>query len=138
MKSVLRNTAAFLMAILLLLSTTLWKVEKHYCMGHLMDVALFTDVDTCGMNMSITGNIETLEEIENSCCNDEVVFVEGQDDLKLSINDLDTDQQSFLIAFNYSYNSLFQALTDQFVPHEQYPPPILVKDIQLFDEVYLI
>lgn len=129
---------SLLMAILLLLSTTSWKVEKHYCMGHLMDVALFTDVDTCGMNMSSTDNNEILDELENSCCNDVVLFVDGQDDLKLSFNDLDTDQQSFLIAFKYSYNSLFQVQTDQFVPHEQYPPPILVKDIQLFDEVFLI
>lgn len=138
MKGILHKSTALLMAILLLLSTTSWKVEKHYCMGHLMDVALFTDVDTCGMNMSITDNNEILDDVENSCCNDEVIFVEGQDDLKLSFNDLDTEQQSFLIAFKYSYSSLFQVQTDQFSPHEQYPPPILVKDIQLLDEVYLI
>ena len=126
------------MAILLLLSTTSWKVEKHYCMGHLMDVALFADVDTCGMNMFFVNNAETLEERENSCCNDEVIFVEGQDDLKLSFNDLETNQQYFLITFNNTYNSLFRAQTVQFVPHEQYPPPKLIKDIQLLDEVYLI
>lgn len=138
MKSIIHKMTSLLMTILLLLSTTSWKVEKHYCMGHLMDVALFTDVDTCGMNMSAADNTETLNESENSCCNDEIIFVEGQDDLKLSFNDLDTDQQSFLIAFKYSYSHIFQVQTDKFVPHDQYPPPILVKDIQLFDEVYLI
>jgi hypothetical protein len=138
MKSIIHKMTSLLMTILLLLSTTSWKVEKHYCMGHLMDVALFTDVDTCGMNMSTVDTTEALNKSENSCCNDEIIFVEGQDDLKLSFNDLDTDQQSFLIAFKYSYSHIFQAQTDQFVPHDQYPPPILVKDIQLFDEVYLI
>lgn len=126
------------MAILLLLSTTSWKVEKHYCMGQLMNIALFTDVDTCGMNVSDIANDENLEEIENSCCDDEVFFVDGQDDLKISFNDLDTYQQTFLIAFKYVYSSLFKVQTEQLVPNEQYPPPLLVKDIQLLDEVYLI
>lgn len=138
MKNFMHKIISLVMAVLLLLSTTSWKVEKHYCMGHLMDVAFFSDVDTCGMNMSIADNNEILEDVENSCCSDEVIFVEGQDDLKLSFNDLDTDQQSFLIAFKYSYSSLFQVQRNQFVPHEHYPPPILVKDIQLLDEVYII
>lgn len=138
MKIVLHKILSLAIAILLLLSTTTWKVEKHYCMGHLIDVALFKNVETCGMNMSVIDNNNILDDAENSCCNDVVIFVDGQDDLKLSFIDLDTDQQSFLIAFKYSYSSLFQVQTDQFVPHEQYPPPILVKDIQLFDEVFLI
>lgn len=138
MKSVIYRATSLVMAILLLLSTTPWKVEKHYCMGRLMNVSLFTDVDTCGMNMSIADGDEILEEIENSCCDDEVFFVDGQDDLKISINDLDTDQQFFLIALKYAYSRLFKVQKEQLDPHEQYPPPILVKDLQLLDQVYLI
>lgn len=126
------------MALLLLLSTISWKVEKHYCMGRLMDVALFTDVDTCGMDMSSSMKVENLDETKNSCCDDEVVFVEGQDDLKISFNDLDIEKQSFLIALTYSYSIILQDLIGQPVPHEQYPPPILIKDIQLLDEAFLI
>lgn len=124
------------MALLLLLSTVSWKVEKHYCMGRLMDVALFTDVETCGMDMSMTE--ETLGETKNSCCDDEVVFVDGQDQLKITLNDLDVEHQSFLIALTYTYLSILQDLKERPVPHEDYPPPILVKDIQLLDEVFLI
>lgn len=126
------------MAILLLLSTTSWKVEKHYCMGRLMDMALFVAVDDCGMDMTSNNDNQSLAKIENSCCDDEVIFIDGQDDLKLAFNDLETDQQTFLIVFNYVYSNLFKVQTEQLVPHEQYPPPILVKDIQLLDEVYLI
>lgn len=126
------------MALLLLLSTTSWKVEKHYCMGRLMDVALFTDAETCGMDMSAVMVDENADETKNSCCDDEVIFVDGQDDLQLSFNDLDIDKQFFLIAVTHSYLGIFQDLTLQSVPHEEYPPPLLVKDIQLLDEVYLI
>lgn len=126
------------MALLLLLSTVSWKVEKHYCTGRLMDIALFADVDTCGMDVFMWMDDENLGETENSCCDDEVVFFEGQDDLKISFNDLDVEQQSFLIATAYSYLSVLIDLKEQPVPHEQYPPPILVKDIQLLDEIFLI
>lgn len=128
------------MVLFLLLSTISWKVEKHYCMGRLMDVALFTNADSCGMDMSMSvlENSEAISKTKNSCCDDEVVFVEGQDDLKISFNELDLEHQYFLTAFSYAYTGLFQRFEEKSIPHEQYPPPILVKDIQLLDEAFLI
>ena len=125
------------MALLLLLSTVSWKVEKHYCMGRLMDTAFFVDVDDCGMDMVLV-NTDTELAQENPCCKDEVVIIEGQDDLKHSFDDLNIGQQSFLVAFTSSYLDLFSNLEERPVPHELYPPPILVKDIQLLDETFLI
>lgn len=122
------------MAVLLLLSTTSWKVEKHYCMGRLMNMALFVDVQDCGMGM----DFELAQESKMPCCDDEVIFIDGQDDLKISFNDLDLGQQSFLVAFRQAYIALFQLRTELLVPEESYPPPILIKDIQLLDEVFLI
>ncbi len=126
------------MALLLLLSTISWKVEKHFCMGRLMDVALFVDVEDCGMDMAFLSIANSESEKENPCCDDEVVILEGQDDLKITFNDIDVDHQSFLFAYTYSYINLFSNLEERPVPHEQYPPPILVKNIQLLDEVFLI
>lgn len=126
------------MGLLLLLSTISWKVEKHYCMGRLMNVALFTDAETCGMDMTMSMPEDSLDETKNSCCDDEVIFVDGQDDLKISFNDLNVEQQSFLIALTYTYLGALQDVRQKPVPHEQYPPPLLIKDIQLLDEVYLI
>ena len=107
-------------------------------MGRLMDMALFVDVADCGMGMAYNENSQNLDETKQPCCDDEVIFIDGQDDLKIVFNDLDTDQQSFLIAFKHSYLNLFHVQTEKSVPFEQYPPPILVKDIQLLDEVFLI
>ncbi len=138
MREVLHKITTIVMALLLLLSTVSWKVEKHYCMGRLMNVALFRDVDTCGMDMSLLMDSENLGEAQNSCCNDDVVFVEGQDDLKISFNDLDIEQQYYVVALAQSYCNLFLNLKELPVPSEQYPPPLLVKNIQLLDEVFLI
>lgn len=124
------------MVLLLLASTTSWKVEKHFCMGHLIDIAFFSSAQDCGMAMNMDSNRSN--ESENSCCSNEIIVIDGQDDLKLSINDLDLEQQLFLVAFTSSYIDLFIGLKEQVVPSEQYPPPLLVKDIYMLDQVFLI
>ncbi len=128
------------MAILLLLSTVSWKVEKHYCMGRLMDVALFSNVETCGMGVDSldVSKKNNFSETEKSCCEEQVAYVEGQNDLKVTIDDLDNSTSIFLIAYTYSsilqYENLFK-LPGSF---DSYPPPEIVKNIHLLDEVFLI
>lgn len=77
------------MAILLLASTVSWTVDKHICMGRVMDISLFTHADDCGMDM----------DMEKSCCDDETFTVQGQDDLKISFENFNLDQQVFLVSF---------------------------------------
>ena len=43
-----------------------------------------------------------------------------------------------LVAFAQSYIELFVPLDQLPVPNEKYPPPILVKDIHVLDQVFLI
>lgn len=138
MKAVLHKIASIAMALLLLLSTTSWKVEKHYCMGRLINVALFVHVDDCGMDMDLLRSTEPKLDNKNSCCDDRVILIEGQDDLKISFHDLDVKGQTFLIALSYTFSDSGVILGHQAVAQSIYPPPILVKDIQLLDEVFLI
>ena len=136
MKAVLHKTFSWVMACLLLASTTSWTVGKHYCMGHLVDISLFAHADDCGMDMSEGAPSDG--EDESSCCDDELMVVQGQDNLTHTFNDLDVDQQLFLVAYAHYYINLFDVQEQRPVPHEQYSPPLLVKDIQLLDEVFLI
>lgn len=126
------------MAFLVLLSTISWKVEKHYCMGRLMDMALFLEVDDCGMGMEGLELEEDAKEAKDSCCNDEVIFLEGQDTLTASFEDLEYEQQVFLTVFTHAYRSIFEVPISSFVPHEHYPPPQLTEDIKLLYQVFLI
>lgn len=121
------------LALLLLAATTSWTVDKHFCMGHLVDVAFFTDADSCGMNMGDTDG-----EWEMDCCTDQLIVITGQDNLKITYNDLSIPQKLFLTSFTHSYIALFEVREQQHVPHEHYPPPLLVRDLQLLDEVFLI
>ncbi len=138
MKKMFHKISATSLALLLLVITTSWKVEKHYCMGHLIDVAFFVSAETCGMDMSTTDNEDDHEVIQNSCCDETIIAVEGQNDVKPSIHDINLEQQIFLAAYTYSYLGLFEPFTTENLTNKYYFPPEIVKDIQLLDEVFLI
>nr|WP_321416054.1 hypothetical protein [uncultured Allomuricauda sp.] len=124
------------MAVLLLASTVSWTVDKHICMGRVMDVSFFAHAEDCGMDDVLAAFDD--QNIKNDCCEDETFTIQGQDDLKISWSDLDLEHQLFLVAFTKSYFELFVPLDKLPVPHEQYPPPKLVNDIQILDQVFLI
>lgn len=119
------------MAILVMFSTVSFTVEKHYCAGNLIDVAIFSEVEKCGDNME--------EASIKSCCKDEVEVVKGQDELKFSsFEDLDFDKQIFISVFFYSYANLYESLPKQIIPFKDYSPPNLICDIQVRDQVFII
>ncbi|WP_243414857.1 HYC_CC_PP family protein [Flagellimonas aquimarina] len=136
MKTVFHHTISILLAVLVLLSTVSWTVDKHFCMGRVMDISLFVDAEECGMEVAMAAMEDKV--MENHCCDDESFTFTGQDDLKLSLYDLEIEHQDFLVAFTYSYLNLFVPVDKLPVPNEKYPPPLLVKDITVLDQVFLI
>ncbi len=136
MNTKVHQILAVIMAFFVLASTLSWTVEKHYCMGHMVDFSLFGTASSCDMS---TGNEESdTPSSLDSCCEDELIVVDGQDDLNMSYSDLKVKEVSYLLAFTFV----------RFLPtpkedkKERFfhtkPPPLLVRDIQLLDQVFLI
>tara|TARA_R110001632_G_scaffold39738_1_gene99426 strand:+ start:1127 stop:1561 length:435 start_codon:yes stop_codon:yes gene_type:complete len=138
MKVVIHKILALLMAFFMLVSTVSWTVEKHFCFGSLVDIAFFHEADTCGMERPLSKDNVALNKDSNSCCSDEIISVQGQDELSISYDDLSLGQQYLLVAITSYYLNLFQPREQRYVPHADYPPPILVKDIHVLDQVFLI
>ena len=137
MKNLLHKLFSVSMAMLLLLSTISWTVEKHLCMGRVMDMALFNQADDCGMEVGLALLGDT--SIDNKhCCDNEAFTMQGQDTLNLDISHFDFSQQVFLISFTYSYLGLFLETTDKNIVLDSYPPPILAKDLNILHQVFLI
>lgn len=126
------------MALLLLASTTSWKVEKHFCMGHLVDLAFFADAEDCGMSMGMLNDDNSTMQQESSCCSEEVIFVDGQDDLKMSFDNLSFEQQLFVTSFAHSYIDLFEGSEENATLFREYSPPLVIKNIYKLGETYLI
>lgn len=128
MKQFIHQILSSLMALLVLASTVSWTVDKHICMGRVMDISLFSHADDCGMDM----------DMEKSCCDDESFTVQGQDDLKISLENFDLDQQIFLVSFVQTYFHLFEIDSEEPCTFSEYNPPPLIRDVQVLDQTFLI
>lgn len=127
------------MALVVVFSTMSFTINSHFCGDTLVSTSYFSEAKTCGMEKSQDTNTKKCSIAKKNCCKDVTQLIEGQDDLKKSTFDsLSYDQQLFVATFYYSYINLFEGLHNKVIPFKDYAPPLVVKDIHVLDEVYLI
>jgi len=128
------------MAVIVLLSTMSFSVDLHYCGDHLVDFSIYDSVNTCMMEAKTSKSSGecAVMEMDMDCCTDVEVVLEGQDDLKISLDQLTFDQQLFVVSFVYSYINRFEGCDENIVPFKDYSPPPLIRDVQLLDQTFLI
>lgn len=136
MKPVFQKIVSPLMALLVLFSTMSFTVDMHYCGGHLVDKAIFSEVKKCGMEMESKTAENNVKK--TSCCEDISVTVKGQEELKVSFDKHELQTLQFALLFSYSYASLFEPLSEKHIPFDQYSPPRLTIDRIVLNETYLI
>ncbi|WP_297794159.1 hypothetical protein [uncultured Eudoraea sp.] len=140
MKEILRQIASFCMALMVLFSTLSFTVDMHYCGDLLVDYSFFEAAEGCAMeaNQSQMDHDNSFMEMSMDCCTDLEIVMEGQDDLKISIDQLTFEQQIFVTAFFYSYINLFKGVDKDTNSFNEYSPPPLIRDIQILDQTFLI
>ncbi|WP_299260359.1 hypothetical protein [uncultured Aquimarina sp.] len=138
MKKVFQKITSILLACLVLLSTFSFTVEKHYCGRFLVDVAVFSKAKDCGMNMMSHSDDQSVRMQKKSCCKDEIIVLEGQDELKVSFDQIDFSQQGFIISYIHSYVNLFSLPEEKHLISKEYSPPERVTDILILHETFLI
>jgi hypothetical protein len=90
------------------------------------------------MAMDLAGMDMVSDDLEMPCCSDVEVVVPGQDDLQASFDTLSFEQQTFLLAYTISYVQLFIGAEEHPIPFKEYSPPLLIRDIQVLDQTFLI
>lgn len=139
MKKFLHNIMAVFMAAVVLMTTMSFTMDVHYCGETLVDFSFTQQVETCGMEkMQSTSSCENPSLSEKSCCSDKQVVKEGQDDLKISFDQLNFEQQIFVASFTYAYISLFEGTESKQVPFVDYSPPFVKRDAQVLHQTFLI
>lgn len=138
MKHILRKISAIMMAFVVLFSTMSFTFSEHYCGHNLVDIGLFSKAEACGMEMQKPASSENCELSKSDCCKDEVTQFTGQNELNTSFSSLNFEQQIFVASFVYAYVNLFDGLSLNIVPFKYYTPPLLVTNIQVLDQVFLI
>lgn len=125
------------MAFVVLFSTMSFTLDMHYCGGTLVETAFFHKAKGCGMEMQ-NPSTEGCSITKKSCCDDEQLVVNGQDELQLQIDKISFEKQVFIASFVYTYINLFESLDKNVNFYEEYKPPLVVKQIYKIDETYLI
>ncbi|PWK19592.1 hypothetical protein LX78_00940 [Xanthomarina spongicola] len=125
------------MAFVVLVSTTSFTVNMHYCGGTLVETAIFNKAKGCGMEME-KPSTDGCSITKNNCCDDKQLGVDGQDELQLSIDKISIEQQVFITSFVYSYINLFEGLNNNVSSYDDYEPPLVIRQIFKIDETYLI
>lgn len=137
MKQFFHKIVSILMVFVVLFSTMSFTINTHYCGDTLVDFAVFTNAETCGMELKESTN-KDCSVAKKSCCSDKQTIVQGQDELQSSFDSLSLEQQQFVTYFVYSYINLLVGIEKDITSYIDYSPPKVVKPIYKLDETYLI
>lgn len=133
-KELLHKSLSIALALTVLMSTLSFTIEKHYCGNILVDTAVFSNAEKCGMEM-----VSKKTTKSKPCCKDEVDVIKGQDELKFSFfEDLKFQKQQFLATFVFTYIYLFEGVDKNVSSFEAYKPPLVIRQLYKIDETYLI
>jgi len=138
MKQIYKKISAILMTFVVLFSTMSFSISEHYCGDHLVDSALFSKAESCGMAMETANADSDCNSFKKDCCSDKVKQIEGQSNLKIDFNNLTIPQQQFVAVFTYSYLNLFDGVDSKINAFEDYSPPLVDKDITVLYRVFRI
>ncbi|CAM1339353.1 HYC_CC_PP family protein [Tenacibaculum aestuarii] len=136
MKKFVSKIIATLLALVVLLSTFSFNVEKHFCGDSLVAISYVGNVASCD---DVEEDSCESKTIEPSCCKDDVEFLKGQTQIQKSLVEKVTFTKVITAVTSYTYyKQLFSDLKRQLVPHKFYIPPKLFFDIQVLHEVFII
>lgn len=126
------------MALIVLFSTFSFTVDQHYCGDVLVDFSLFGKAQACGMQLQQAMDSQEQNLTKKGCCENRTLSIAGQHDIKVSFDKFSFEQHLFVVAFFYSYITLFRSFENKVSSYSEYPPPLIVKSIYKLDETYLI
>ncbi|KZS40668.1 hypothetical protein AWE51_06880 [Aquimarina aggregata] len=139
MRNVFHKIMSISMAFVVLITTMSFTIDMHYCGNTLVDVALFKEAKSCGMEMQQYNNQNIdLSFTKKSCCSDKKIIIEGQDNLKDTSKTINLEQEIFITSFIYSYINLFEGIEETKIPFTAYSPPYIKQDVQVLHQVFLI
>ncbi len=137
MKSIFQKVFSIAMALLLLVSTVSWTIGMHYCGKALVDIAFFEHAERCGMDQPSNKNSESVEWSIKSCCAYELAVIVGQDDLTTSQVECSIVQHYFFSPSKTDY-TLFAGSDAKLASYDIYVPPVLVRNVQVLNQVFII
>lgn len=134
MKKTLFQITSIALALIVVMSSMSFTIDKHYCGETLVDVSYFGKADNCdGMEMNSSS-----QQMKKKCCKNETEFIQSEAFEKENILTLNPEQLEFLVFHLYSYINLYQDVELEKEFYKDFSPPDIVEDIQVLHESFLI
>jgi len=138
MKSIIIKILSSCLALLVLLSTLSFSVEKHFCRDYLVDISYFGNAKSCGDKTEKDTCDDEKEIKKTSCCSDETQHIQGQDELNTDFDKISIVKQQFIVAFIASKYFLLDIPVQELIVLKNYIPPKISLDIKVLFEVFIL
>jgi len=138
MKKILTKISVCILALIVLLSSMSFTVEKHYCGETLVDVSYFGGAESCCAKAMKKMDHEEEEPKKKGCCSNEFELIESPTFDKERITSFTPEEVQFFAFYVYSYINLFQEVELEKEFYKDFSPPDIVRDIQILHETFLI
>lgn len=140
MKQLFHKILSISLALIVLLSSFSFTINKHICGGEVANVTLFISADNCGMDMQVCKNEVSKKQTvieKEPCCSDISELIKGNDNNQQAKQyQLEIPQMEFLTAFVYTFITKFKETTNS--QYVMYKPPLVYKNIQTLFQVFRI
>ena len=140
MKAILQKISAIVMAVVLVFTTMSFTVNMHYCGDTLIKYSFTQPIESCGMDTDEKFSPTVCDEVlsKDSCCSYEQLLVEGQDEVKVSWHSFSIAQQATFRINSYSHIPLFLGAKQKLSSFKAHAPPLIVRDIYVLDQSFLL
>lgn len=144
MKQLIHKTISLFLALVVLLSSFSFTINKHYCKGEIVNTTFFVNADNCEMNINVVCentdfSIKMKSKIQQEpCCKNTSELIQGNDnnqqaqEFKLAI-----PQVEFLTTFIYTFINNFEE-TLNVSTYVTYKPPLVLKNRQTLFQIFRI
>lgn len=140
------------MALLMLVSSTGFSIDLHYCQGQIKGFSFFGEAASCHQQAEKkhckkakkachAAPVDQMETIscKKDCCSNKTIKVEHNTDAKkIQTAELTPAQVEMLTAFVQVFLLENTDLTKRIIPHLNYVPPLLTKDIPVLIQSFLL
>lgn len=137
---VLKSIVSSLLALLVLVSSSSFMVNMHFCGGHMQSVSLIEEAAPCPMEVELPPCHKKVEIKKSGCCEDKHVEFEGKD-FNAKVHDF-----SLLNWQTINWVSSLPVIMEvvqvnealAFSNYTPYKPPLLERDIPVLIQTFLI
>jgi hypothetical protein len=131
----LKTIFSVFLALLVLLSSISFTIDKHICMGRVQSVAILHDAAPCAMEMMAEAGMNTMD----GCCQDTQTKIEGNDLQVKTIKPVAIEYQSHWVAtLEHVIETFDLESASTYSSSPLYKPPLLDQDVPVLIQSFLI